>query len=65
MDVKAEEVVLFIDIQEGDSEPHFGVLFENGFILCLCCGEFVESSNCDILKHYPWEQIDTTLLALY
>ena len=45
METKATEVVLFADTLEENAEKHYGILFENGFILCFCCGGMC--CNCD------------------
>lgn len=58
METNAVELVLFKDTLEDVSEEHFGVLFQNGFILCLGCGGYIESEDYEIIKHYPWGYIE-------
>jgi len=68
METKATGVVLFTDRLEG-TEKHYGVLFENGFILCFCCGGYIKPEDYIIVKYCDWNNIDETLLnyqyALY
>jgi len=61
MESKAIEVVLFADCLEG-TEKHYGVLFENGFILCFCCGGYIEPEDYVIIENCGWNNIDETLL---
>ncbi len=58
------EVVLFADPLEG-TEKHYGVLFENGFILCFCCGGYIEPEDYIIIEHCDWNKVDETLLKNY
>jgi len=64
MEFKAKEVVLFADPLEG-TEKHYGVLFENGFILCFCCGGYIEPEDYIIIEHCDWDKVDKTLLKNY
>ena len=64
MGSKATEVVLFADCLEG-TEKHYGVLFENGFILCFCCGGYIEPEDYIIIEHCDWNNINETLLKNY
>jgi hypothetical protein len=65
MKEKALEIVIFHDILEDNADAHFGILFESGFILCLCCGGCVEPDDYDIIEHLGWKYIDQTLLENY
>lgn len=62
MNAKAKSLVLFVDNLEDDATPHYGILFDNGFILCLCCGGYVEPEDYEILKDFKcFAYIDKTL----
>ena len=57
-------LVRFVDTVEGDAEVHFGILFENGDILCLCCGGTVEKGDYEIREEFDsdcWSVVDNTL----
>lgn len=59
-------LVLFRDLLEEDSETHYGILFENGFILCLCCGGRVDPEDYEIIKNFNgFENLDETLKNHY
>lgn len=49
---KAESLVRFKDLLEDDADEHFGILFENGFVLCLCCGGYLESDDYEIIEKF-------------
>jgi hypothetical protein len=58
----AVSLVRFRDTLEDNSEEHFGVLFENGFILCFCCGGYVEPEDYEIIENYNgFAYLDETL----
>jgi hypothetical protein len=61
METKATEVVLFADTLEENAEKHYGILFENGFILCFCCGGYIEPGDYIIIEHCDWDKVDETL----
>jgi len=65
METKATEVVLFADTLEENAEKHYGILFENGFILCFCCGGYIEPGDYIIIEHCDWDNVDETLLKNY
>lgn len=49
-----------------DFEEHFGILFDNGFILCLCCGSYIEPEEYKIIeKYHGFEYLDETLKNYY
>ena len=50
MNAKAKSLVLFVDNLEDDATPHYGILFDNGFILCFCCGGYIERETTTSLK---------------
>lgn len=52
MNAKAKSLVLFVNNLEDDATPHYGILFDNGFILCFCCGGYIEPGNYDILESF-------------
>ena len=64
METKATGVVLFVDCLEG-TEKHYGILFENNFILCFCCGGYIEPEDYIIIEHCDWNNVDETLLKNY
>lgn len=62
----AVSLVRFRDTLEDNSEEHFGILFENGFILCFCCGGYVEPENYEIIENYNgFAYLDETLKQHY
>lgn len=38
---------------------------DNGFILCFCCGGYVEPGDYIIIEHCDWNNINQTLLKNY
>ena len=59
---KAVSLVYFRDLMEQDADPHYGILFENGFILCLCCGGYLEPEDYEILEDFDgFAYVDDTL----
>lgn len=59
-------LVLFHDILENDADNHYGILFENGFILCLCCGGYVEPEDYEIIEEFEgFAYLDETLKQYY
>ena len=64
MESKAIAIVLFADRLKG-TEKHYGVLFENGFILCFCCGGYIDPEDYIIIEYCDWDKVDETLLKNY
>lgn len=59
-------LVLFHDLLEENSDNHYGILFENGFILCLCCGSYVEPEDYEIIENFHgFTFLDETLKNHY
>lgn len=46
----AKGLILFSDIKY--HETHMGILFENGWCLCLCCGGWLKPDEFDIVEDY-------------
>lgn len=66
MNENAVCLVRFIDTIEESSEEHFGILFDNGFILCLCCGSYIEPEEYKIIeKYHGFKYLDETLKNYY
>ena len=66
MESKAKSLVRFRDTLEKHADEHFGILFENGFILCLCCGGYVEPEDYEIIESYDgFAYLDETLKEHY
>lgn len=65
MEIKAKEIVVYADTLEENAEKHYGILFENNFILCFCCGSYIEPEDYIIIEHCGWNNIDQTLLKNY
>lgn len=62
----AVSLVRFRDTLEDNSEEHFGILFENGFILCFCCVGYVEPEDYEIIENYNgFAYLDETLKQHY
>ena len=62
----AVSLVKFRDTLEENSDEHFGILFDNGFILCFCCGGYVEPEDYEIIENYNgFEYLDETLKNHY
>lgn len=63
---KAKCLVRFKDTLEKHADEHFGILFEDGEVLCLCCGGVVEAEDRRILKQYDgFAYLDDTLKQYY
>lgn len=59
-------LVLFRDLLEDNSEPHYGILFENGFVLCFCCGGSLEPEDYEIIERFDdFRALDETLKKHY
>ena len=61
MESKVMDIVLFANSSDV-TEKHYGVLFENGFILCFCCGGYIYPEDYIIINHCDWDKVDETLL---
>ena len=62
----AISLVRFKDLLEENADEHFGILFENGFILCLCCGGCLEPEDYEILEDFKgFAYLDDTLKQYY
>lgn len=63
---RALSLVLFHDTLEDNADNHYGILFENGFILCLCCGGYVEPQCYEIIENFNgFAYLDETLQEHY
>lgn len=66
MNTDAVSLVLFNDTLEDEPENHYGILFDNGFILCLCCGGYLEPEDYEIIEDYNgFEHLDEVLKKYY
>lgn len=66
METNAKCLVRFKDKLEENSDIHFGVLFENGFILSLCCMAYFEPEDYEIIETFNgFEYLDETLKEYY
>lgn len=62
----AVSLVLFRDLLEENSDSHYGILFANGFVLCLCCGGCVEPGEYEIIENFNgFAYLDETLKLYY
>ena len=62
MNAKAISLVLFNDLTKENEPSHYGVLFENDYILCLCCGGYLKPQEYKILENYNgFAYLDQTL----
>jgi hypothetical protein len=56
----AKSLVLFNDVE--NDENHYGILFNDGTILCLCCGGTLEPDQYEILEDFEgFAYLDETL----
>lgn len=66
MNAIAVSLVKFKDTLEDDSAEHFGILFDNGFVLCFCCGGYVEPDDYIIIENYNgFDYLDEVLKNHY
>lgn len=66
MESNAKCLIQFRDKLEEDAEVHFGILFENGFVLCLCCKGYLEPDDYEIVEQYDgFAYLDETLKQYY
>ena len=62
----AKKLVLFTDLLEEEAENHYGILFENGIIMCLCCGGYIEPEDYEIIEEFDgFAYLDETLHQYY
>ena len=62
----AKSLVYFVDTLEENPTPHFGILFEDGNILCFCCGGIIEPDDYEIIEDYKdFTYLDDTLKQFY
>ena len=52
MNANAVSLVLFRDTLEDNAETHYGILFDNDWILCLCCGGYLEPEDYEIIENF-------------
>lgn len=60
MAIFENKFVRFYDTLEDDPVENYGVLLQNGNILCLCCGGELEPEDYVILREIPWTNISVT-----
>jgi hypothetical protein len=59
-------LVKFRDLLEDNAEEHFGILFDNNFILCFCCGGCLEPEDYEIVERFDgFKDLDETLKRHY
>jgi len=52
-------LVRFRDILESHPSAHYGVLKDDGEIICFCCGGNVEPDDYELLEEdIPWSYLD-------
>ena len=57
-------LVKFKDSLEENATECYGILFEDGFVLCLCCGGSFEPDDYEIIEKFPhdhWQYVNETL----
>lgn len=57
-------LIRFKDTLENNADDSFGILFEDGYVLCLCCGGTFEPGEYEIVekfKHDEWHYVNDTL----
>ena len=63
---KATSLVIFNDVFEDNADPHYGILFENGNVLCFCCGGVLEEGDYEIIENFNgFENLDRVLKEYY
>ena len=63
---KAESLVRFRDTLEDQSDELFGIIFDNGYVLCLCCGGCLEPDDYEIIENFHgFAYVDETLKSYY
>ena len=61
---KAVCLVRFKDLLEENPEEHFGILFEDGFIVCFCCGGCLEPEDYEIIEKFDgFPRLDAIMKA--
>lgn len=59
--MEARSLIKFKDLDEPD-DIHFGIIFNDDRILCLCCGGWVELGHYEIIEDYNgFEYLEETL----
>ena len=59
-------LVLFRDLLEDNADEHYGILFEDGFVMCLCCGGCLEPEDYEIIEKFDgFAHLDETLKRYY
>lgn len=59
-------LVKFKDLLEDDADEHFGILFDNDFVLCFCCGGCLEPEDYEIVERFEgFVGLDETLKRWY
>ena len=60
--IEAECLIRFKDHTEVPPDEHYGILFKNGLVLCLCCKGYLEPGEYTIInKNSGFEHLDATL----
>ena len=59
--MKARSLIKFKDLKE-PNDIHFGIVFDDDRVLCLCCGEWVDPNSYEIIEDYNgFEYVEETL----
>lgn len=59
-------LVLFKDLLEENSTPHFGILLDDESVICLCCGGILEPEDREIIQKFNgFSYLDETLKEYY
>lgn len=62
MGLNAVSLVVFQDLTDDEEfRNHYGILFDDGFILCLCCGSWIEPEDYTILINFHGFNLDEFL----
>lgn len=48
------KLVYFKDLIEENADEQYGILLDDGNIICLCCGGIVEQGEYEIIKYCRW-----------
>ena len=64
--MEALSLIRFKDKQETNSPEHFGIKFDDGRVLCFCCGGWIYPGGYEILEDYKgFSYLDDTLKEYY